>query len=48
MLISRPRSTSTIPDGGVMLSAAVVKCRVEGKTKLNNTAVSAALKVPSR
>jgi hypothetical protein len=34
MLISRPRSTSTIPEGGVISPAALVRSSVDGNRKL--------------
>lgn len=48
MFISRLCSILIIFDGGVMLLVVVVKCRVEGKRKLNNIVVSVVLKVFSR
>lgn len=48
MLITSPRITSTMPDGGEISPALLDKCRVEGKAKLKTTAARAAEKVPSR
>ena len=48
MLITSPRITSTMPDGGEISPALLDKCRVEGKAKLKITAARAAEKVPSR